>query len=137
MQILTQYYSCESLRVYWRLASEAKPAQAIVDTPQLLTTGGVGGPSLGKLTRDIAARCSWATSVAAKAWSLWSTLRAGAMGAMSYLAECAAGRISYKNAIRCNNGLRHTISARFRLPTHVPTHVPSICHDHQERKSST
>ncbi|GFH32717.1 hypothetical protein HaLaN_31982 [Haematococcus lacustris] len=36
------------------------PAQAIADTPQLLTTdcssGVVGGPSLGKLTRDIAAR---------------------------------------------------------------------------------
>ncbi|GFH06377.1 hypothetical protein HaLaN_00997 [Haematococcus lacustris] len=43
------------------LASESMPAQAIADTPQLLTikciSGGVGGPSLGKLTRDIAARC--------------------------------------------------------------------------------
>ncbi|GFH06424.1 hypothetical protein HaLaN_01051 [Haematococcus lacustris] len=43
------------------LASEAMPAQAIADTPQLLTincnSGVVGGPSLGKLTRDIAARC--------------------------------------------------------------------------------
>ncbi|GFH09800.1 hypothetical protein HaLaN_05009, partial [Haematococcus lacustris] len=37
------------------------PAQAIADTPPLLTinciSGVVGGPSLGKLTRDIAARC--------------------------------------------------------------------------------
>ncbi|GFH15986.1 hypothetical protein HaLaN_12327 [Haematococcus lacustris] len=37
------------------------PAQASADTPQLLTTdcssGVVEGPSLGKLTRDIAARC--------------------------------------------------------------------------------
>ncbi|GFH22041.1 uncharacterized protein HaLaN_19442 [Haematococcus lacustris] len=40
------------------LAIEAMPAQAIADTPQLLTTdcssGGVGGPSLGKLLSDIA-----------------------------------------------------------------------------------
>ncbi|GFH09511.1 hypothetical protein HaLaN_04670 [Haematococcus lacustris] len=49
------------------------PAQAITDTPQLLTNncisgslrepfigaGGVGGPSLGKKQRDIAARCEW------------------------------------------------------------------------------
>ncbi|GFH12763.1 hypothetical protein HaLaN_08510, partial [Haematococcus lacustris] len=37
------------------------PAQASADTPQLLTincsSGVVGGPSLGNLTRDIAARC--------------------------------------------------------------------------------
>ncbi|GFH29096.1 hypothetical protein HaLaN_27700, partial [Haematococcus lacustris] len=43
------------------LVFEAMPAQAIADTFQLLTIncicGGVGGPSLGKLTRDIAARC--------------------------------------------------------------------------------
>ncbi|GFH12528.1 hypothetical protein HaLaN_08234, partial [Haematococcus lacustris] len=36
------------------------PAQASADTPQLLTidcsSGVVGGPSSGKLTRDIAAR---------------------------------------------------------------------------------
>ncbi|GFH10296.1 hypothetical protein HaLaN_05581, partial [Haematococcus lacustris] len=38
---------------------EAMPAQAITDTPQLLTldgfSGGVGRPSLGELTLDIAA----------------------------------------------------------------------------------
>ncbi|GFH33752.1 hypothetical protein HaLaN_33169, partial [Haematococcus lacustris] len=58
------------------LVFEAMPAQAIADTSELLTiscktarraglresflgAGGVGGPSLGKLTLDIAARCEW------------------------------------------------------------------------------
>ncbi|GFH25083.1 hypothetical protein HaLaN_22989 [Haematococcus lacustris] len=62
---------CFSLRAIARflasgalnLASEAMPAQAIADTPQLLTinciSGGVGGPSLSKVTLDIAARCEW------------------------------------------------------------------------------